>query len=162
MIQEVMGDLLTFDANVLCHQTNYCGVMGGGIAASIRQKVLTAEQYNEYKDYCMYFGSRALGTVLYSTVIPGQKYIANCFSQRDWTTDNTLTDYDALRVCLSKVESAARAMGWSVALPGYIGCGIAGGDWDVVQGIIRDVFKHSPVMLTIVYWYADFDFANKL
>ena len=43
---------------------------------------------------------------------------------------------------------------WSVALPGYIGCGIAGGDWDAVRGIIWDVFKYSPVMLTIVYWYA--------
>lgn len=101
MIHEVTGDLLAFDANVLCHQTNCYGVMGAGIAASIRQKVLTAEQFNEYTDYCMRFGSRALGTVLYSAVIPSQKYIANCFSQRDWTTDNTLTDYDAFHVCLT-------------------------------------------------------------
>ena len=27
-------------------------------------------------------------------------------------------------------------------------------NWDAVRGIIWDVFKYSPVMLTIVYWYA--------
>ena len=36
MIQEIEGDLLCFPANILCHQTNYYGVMDGGIAAAIR------------------------------------------------------------------------------------------------------------------------------
>ena len=39
-----------------------------------------------------------------------------------------------------------------VYIPGYIGCGIAGGDWNRVKGIIDDVFKGSLVEATIVYW----------
>lgn len=41
MIQEIEGDLLCFPTNILCHQTNYYGVMDGGIAAAIRKKILT-------------------------------------------------------------------------------------------------------------------------
>ena len=100
----------------------------------------------------MYFGRQALGTVLYSTIIPGERYIANCFSQRDFGAQAVLTDYAAFRQCLAKVEQAAKRAGWSVALPGYMGCGIAGGDWDIVSGIIRDTFAKSSVPLTIVYW----------
>lgn len=152
MIQEIEGDLLCFPANILCHQTNYYGVMDGGIAAAIRMKILTDEQYNEYKDYCMYFGRQALGTVLYSTIIPGERYIANCLSQRDFGAQEVLTDYEAFRQCLAKVEQTAKMAGWSVALPGYMGCGIAGGDWDIVSGIIHDIFAQSSVPLTVVYW----------
>lgn len=152
MIQEIEGDLLCFPTNILCHQTNYYGVMDGGIAAAIRKKILTDEQYSEYKDYCMYFGRQALGTVLYSTIIPGERYVANCFSQCDFGAQAVLTDYAAFRHCLAKVEHTAKTAGWSVALPGYMGCGIAGGNWDIVSGIIHDIFAHSSVPLTVVYW----------
>ena len=100
----------------------------------------------------MYFGRQALGTVLYSTIIPGERYIANCFSQRDFGAQAVLTDYAAFRQCLAKVAHTAKTAGWSVALPGYMGCGIAGGNWDIVSGIIHDIFAQSSVPLTVVYW----------
>lgn len=65
MVREIKGDLLKCDANVLCHQTNYYGVMGGGIALSIKNKVLTPMQYSAYQNYCYMRGEAALGTVQY-------------------------------------------------------------------------------------------------
>lgn len=153
MVKEVVGDLLTCDANILCHQVNCHGVMGGGIAYAIRNKLLTKLQYAQYVQYCAENGISALGQVLVFK-IEGQekKYVANCFSQNDWSRSGSLTDYNAMRLCLSKIEHDAAQHGLSVALPGYIGCGIAGGDWGTVHAIILDVFGSSPVPTTIVYW----------
>lgn len=39
------------------------------------------------------------------------------------------------------------------AIPGYTGCGLAGGDWDhVVRNIVLPNFQNSPLTLKIVYW----------
>ena len=150
MIHEVTGDLLTSGADVICHQVNYHGVMGGGIAASIREKMLSPKRYAAYVMHCQRLERNALGTVLFTPTCTEKGIVANLFSQDDFTTD-----YDALRSCLKYVEKAARIMNWTVALPGNMGCGIAHGDWDEVFKVIQEVFGESPVELTIVYWYAD-------
>ena len=125
-------------------------MMGGGIAASIREKMLPEEQYARYVQYCANNGRNALGGILYLPTYDGDTVIANLFSQDDFTTN-----YSALQGCLRNVELLASAMGWTVALPGNMGCGIADGDWGTVRDIIQDIFAESSVELTIVYWYAD-------
>lgn len=150
MVRETTGDLLTFNANLICHQVNYYGVMGGGIAASIREKMLSEAQYAKYVMHCANNGKNALGGTLYLPTHDSNTVIANLFSQDDFTTD-----YTALRCCLKNVEKVARVMGWTVALPGNMGCGIAAGDWGTVYKIIQEIFAESSVELTIVYWYAD-------
>lgn len=156
MIKEITGDLLTCGANIICHQVNYLGIMGGGVAYSIRKKMLSDENYARYVDFCVKNSSKSLGRVLW--LYPGQKFyptqaIANLFSQRTTPDSNgNLTSYSALRRCLESVEGYARKHGLTVAVPAKIGCGIAGGDWQYVQSIIRDIFTDSPVELTIVYW----------
>ena len=151
MVRETLGDLLKYDADILCHQTNFTGVMGGGIAATIREEVLTDSQYMEYQALCEQLGEALLGTVQYLPAKDG-KTIANLFSQNDWDAGPVLTNYEALRACLNDVESYAREHGSTVALPGFIGCGIAGGDWKTVRRIIEEVFRESPVDCTIVFW----------
>jgi O-acetyl-ADP-ribose deacetylase (regulator of RNase III) len=146
MVREIKGDLLKCDANVLCHQTNYYGVMGGGIALSIKNKVLTPMQYSAYQNYCYMRGEAALGTVQYLCIEQHKRVIANLFSQYDMGTD-----YEMLRKCLYDVKNYAAEHGYTVAVPGYIGCGIAGGDWSTVHDIIFEVFNDA-VELTIVYW----------
>lgn len=152
MIREVEGDLLTCGADILCHQTNYVGVMGAGIAYAIKTKLLTDEQYKVYQDYCQLYGSGALGTVQFIEFADG-RYVANVFSQDDFYSrdKNTITDYTAMKMALVKVRDTAREHGLTVAIPGYMGCGIAGGNWDRVKPIIRQIFKYSPVDCMIVY-----------
>ncbi len=147
MIKEITGDLLTVDADVICHQVNYFGVMGGGIATAIRDRLLSKRKYATYVDYCQRLGRNALGTVLFTPTLASKGIVANLFSQ-----DNFTTDYDALYDCLNTVEKTARRACWTVALPGNMGCGIADGDWGEVMKIINQVFDESPVELTIVYW----------
>ena len=49
------------------------------------------------------------------------------------------------------IEKFAKENNLTVAFPGYIGCGIAGGDWTTVLDILDDVFSGSTVKCTIVY-----------
>lgn len=97
MVKEVVGDLLTCDADIICHQVNTYGVMGGGIAAAIRRKLLTQEQYAEYQRFCN--DRHVLGKVQFiGNCIrkDGRSVIlANVFSQEDMTTD-----YVAFDMCM--------------------------------------------------------------
>lgn len=152
MIKEIKGDLLTSGADILCHQTNYVGVMGAGIAYAIKTKLLTPEQHMEYQKYCQLHGAAALGSVQFIHLSSGQ-YVANIFSQDDFYSKrkDTITDYSAMEKALIEVDKFALANRLTVAIPGYMGCGIAGGDWDRVKPIIRQIFKYSPIDCMIVY-----------
>lgn len=153
MIVETRGDLLATEANIICHQVNFEGVMGGGVALAIRNKLLTDKQYRDYVSYCTANRHDALGEVLFMPVegYPG-RYVANLFSQNAFSTRHgALTNYSALRTCLEHVAAFAAENGFTVAMPGYIGCGIAGGDWKVVRGIIGDVFKDYPGVVTLYF-----------
>lgn len=161
MIREITGDLLRDGKGVLCHQVNYQGVMGGGIALSIREKLLSPSQYAEYVNACMACGRGLLGEVQYFDC--GAVTVANMFCQNDFVTRedapftpagcvSVLTNYGAMEECFTRVRDYAYQHRLPVSVPAYIGCGIAGGDWDRVGGIIRDVFARSPVDATVIYW----------
>lgn len=159
MVQEIVGDLTNCKADYVCHQTNFQGVMGAGVALSIQRRLLSKEAYAAYQRLCTKMGRKLLGEVQY---LPGlsrtNSYVVfNLFCQDDRVQpDGSLTRYDCMRRCLEQVECAARENGnRHVALPGNMGCGIAGGDWKKVRGIIKDVFDASPVLCTIVWWEGD-------
>lgn len=158
MIHEVKGDLTTYDADFICHQANYHGVMGGGVALAIWEKMLGRQARAQYQLHCARKGANLLGTIqnvpAFQQLKDGTRpcVVFNLFCQGDQPDENgSLTRYDDMRDCLTQVESLARRFSRSVALPGYIGCGIAGGDWNIVRGIIEDVFGKSPVNCSIVY-----------
>lgn len=150
MIKSIKGDLLRQDSGVICHQTNYYGVMGGGIAYAIQRDLLTSEQYAEYEKYCKLHGRGALGTVQFIQLNDG-RYLANIFSQDDDFGDTPYTDYVAFRSAVNEVERFAKEKDLTVAFPGYIGCGIAVGNWGIVSDILDDIFSRSKVECTIVY-----------
>ena len=149
MINEIKGNALNVECNILAHQTNYFGVMGGGIAFQIRKQLLSKQNFDDYQKYCNELKENALGTMQILTIDSG-KQIANLFGQYDWDTD-----YDALNKSMKLLEEYARTKTehQTVVIPGYIGCGIAGGDWDIVYNeIIKPIFEKSSVNLTIVYF----------
>lgn len=156
MIKEITGDLLRDGKGILCHQVNTYGVMGGGIAAAIADRLLTSKQYRCYANLCSQTPPEQLiGTVQYFSVLFGtpRRVVANMFSQNPFSVDGNLTNYDAMKRCLEDIKRQAIVYGgWNVSIPGYIGCGIAGGDWSRVKPIIEEVFGGGPVDATIIYW----------
>lgn len=157
MIKEIKGDLLSCHADFICHQTNYAGVMGGGVALAIKNKLLSDTAYKAYQRLCAKKGRDLLGEVQF--LAGGVKddgdtaYIVfNLFCQDEYVQpDGGITRYDCMRKCLDTVRQYAMQYKQSVAIPGNMGCGIAGGDWKKVRSIIEDVFGNSPVPCFIVW-----------
>ena len=156
MIKEVHGDLLTCGADILCHQVNYHGVMGGGVAYAIATKLFTPDDYKAYQTLCLQQREQLVGSVQYIQSSIDPRYtIANLFSQDERLAvmgSVSITDYSAMERGLLRLEQYAYTAKKSVAVPGYIGCGIAGGDWTRVKDILRRVFGEDfDVSITIVY-----------
>ena len=149
MLIEQNGDILKVTNGIICHQTNYHGTMGGGVAAGIAENILTPEQFKEYADYCREKGPDALGTVQFIGCSAGL-IVANMFCQDEMIAlqdkpYQNITDYDAMRRCVSRVRSMAIIQGKRLYFPHKLGCGIAGGNWETVKFILQDLLAAYPV-----------------
>lgn len=158
MVNDVIGDLITFPANIIAHQTNFNGIMGGGVAYYIANTLLSSQAYNEYQSLCARHKRFLLGKVQFLPSADADKYekatrlVANMFCQDEWVQpDGGITRYDCMEKCLKRIERFASKNGFSVAIPGNVGCGIAGGNWGRVRPIIESVFMDSTVPCTIVW-----------
>ena len=153
MVKEIKGNLLEQNKGILCHQTNYEGVMGGGIALAIWNKLLTDQNRKNYTDFCRKHGKTALGYAQF-LFLKEDLIVANCYSQNGFDesdADGNITNYGAMRKCFVNVlDFALEHKLPLIFIPYGMGCGIAGGNWDKVRSIIEDVFSESDVTATIV------------
>lgn len=129
------GDLFTSQSKYLCHQVNCLGKMGSGIARSVRDRFPTA--YEEYRSLC--HGADSPGTLM-GRILQSDcdcKTIIHMFAQERCGRHIRYTDYAAFRECLRKIKSAIPT-GSTIALPHGIGCGLGGGDWDIILPMIEE------------------------
>ena len=132
MITIKTGDLLQATEKVIGHQVNCVGA-AGGLAYHVFEKYPDAE--NDYMQLIERIrGSGLLGLTMLTGQQPDGHIIANIFGQL-----HPGADYrpEELEYALKMLGEYARSMGWSVALPWRISCGICGGDWNEVQMIIE-------------------------
>lgn len=149
MIHEYDGNLLTCGAQIVCQQVNCMGVMGAGLALSIRKQFPGI--YAPYKKVAkdIRAGRRHVGEVFYYSA--GPFIIANIFSQYECGRGERFTNYDAVALGFANVHQEARVHhAWRVAIPHSFGCGLAGGEWSVVKRIILEEFSQSDVNCDIV------------
>ncbi len=143
MMNVVKGNLLEVTHGVLAHQVNCVGVMGAGVARQVADKYPVV--YAEYKRLCRErSANELLGTV--QIVQVNNLRIANVFGQRGYGRGQRHTNYVALRLALTRLAETMMP-GERISFPYGIGCGLAGGDWDVVSQIIEDVFGGFRVYL---------------
>jgi O-acetyl-ADP-ribose deacetylase (regulator of RNase III) len=131
---------------IIVQQVNCQGVMGKGLAKSIRDRY--PEVYEHYRaEHSL--GLLKLGYTSYIEVEPNI-YIANICGQDNYRRRNEPpkrhTDYEALRKGLEDVKVMAESLGLDIVLPHGIGCGWGGGDWrGIVQPMIDEVYSDSLV-----------------
>ncbi len=137
------GNILTSNAAYIAQQVNCMGVMGAGLAKSIREKYPAV--YDEYRELCKRTepSRHLLGTCQLVQVTDGVT-IANCFGQVEYGRDKQYTDYSGLRKALIALKFSAEKTGGCIAIPYNLGCGLAGGKWNQVLDIIDDVFRDYP------------------
>ena len=155
MVREEVGNLVTGKYPVFCHQVNCKGVMGAGIAKQIRNNY--PEVYREYKFLCSN-GVASLGMIQPVLTSDGRICI-NMFSQFSYGRDGQHTNYDAFKKCLDEIRNWAKTAAVSfktqgkdfvIALPKFIGCGLAGGNWNVILSIIEDFAVGFPYDIVLV------------
>lgn len=144
-IRVIEGDIMSSNEDIIGHQVNCQGVMGSGIAKLLRDTY--SNLFPSYKEFCANHNPHDLLGQCH-IVKTGSKFTANLFGQLNYGRQKILyTDYDALKQSLMILKDKAKSRGLSVALPFNIGCGLANGDWSVVEGIIDEVFKDYDVTL---------------
>lgn len=144
MIMMFNGNVFDSDADIIAHQVNLSGVMGCGIAKTIKEKF--PEVWTEYKAYCD-TGGQKLGDMVLVKTRSGIS-IANMFTQDfGFGPTERRTDYMAIETAFKKLLSCTNKS--IVAIPYKYGCGVANGDWDTVLTVLSKVFDKSERVLEI-------------
>ncbi len=124
------GDITATKARYICHCVNAQGVMRSGVAKAIRAKFPKA--YDVYRDKFEREGL-VLGSVIGADC--GSHTILNLVGQQYYGREfgRIYVSYRALRKGISLINANITE---PVAFP-MIGCGLAGGDWQIVSKIIE-------------------------
>lgn len=151
-VECIVGDLLDFKQyNVIVHCVNAQGVMNAGLASSIRDRFPAA-----FKVYLEAYSTKelTLGTFSVATLENGNK-IVNLVGQDGYGTDKRYINYEAFYSGLEMLknildEAAKEGRIYSLGFPMGIGCGLAGGNWKIVEAIIRSLWDNSNTKVYIV------------
>ena len=137
------SNLLEVKSGIICHQVNCVGAMGAGLALQIKNK--WPKVFESYKRDCDLFvedPTRLVGHVQ-DVLIRDNLVVANCFGQVYPGRNRVMTDYFAWDAILDKVNDLSNYFSLDIHFPYMIGCGLAGGDWNVMSEKIERHFKDS-------------------
>ena len=153
MVTETVGDLLTTDVDIIVHQVNCLGIMDTGVARQVREKY--PEVNKAYCDLCQSVDSPSslLGSIQVIPTLDGKR-ICNLFGQVAIGRKQCMTEYDAVANALNQIKSYMEKNNLrTVAFPKYIGCGLAGGNWDTMKDLIEATFEdEAEIKCLIVAW----------
>lgn len=160
MIKYVTADMLDFSVDMpdmIIHQTNCEGRMGGGVAKSIKEKF--PQVYVEYLEFIAhkrFVGeNNLLGQVFETNVRIGDNVVKfvdvfaqnSCSENTSLYPDGRFTSYDALHDGLAAVMKSIVIPLWekkkrplNIWMPAKIGCVKGGGNLAIVTAIIKSVF----------------------
>ena len=149
---EILGDLIElskqgkFDA--ITHGCNCFSTMGSGIAP-LMAKAFDVNKY-PLEDPTTAGDINKLGQIefrLFQLESKKSIFVVNSYTQYNYNKTTRPFDYEAFILCMRKINK--RFSGKHIGLPGLIGCGLAGGDPEIVKEIIKAELKDCDV--TIVY-----------
>lgn len=141
MITVINGDLLSSQEDYICHQVNCMGVMGAGVALQIKK--VYPDVYNQYQEYCYDNCTNTRNMLGTNLIVPifnrytgKRQYVVNVFAQFHYGLDGIKTRYDKFEECMKHLKETVPT-NKTIAMPYLIGCGLAGGDWNIVYNIIE-------------------------
>lgn len=155
MIHYVDGDASApvGDDVLICHIVNTASKIGAGFSGDIiRRYPAIKEQYMSSR--------KPLGHVIWSGPFRNGTLVANMVAMRGVRSQMNPKPivYGSLQVCLWQVSARAEQSGRVVHMP-YIGAGLAGGEWPLIEPIIietlvnRDldvyVYRLTPVQESV-------------
>lgn len=138
MITNVEMDIFKMEGDAIIHQCNCFGKMGGGIARLIRDRYPEAASADQHTT-C---GDKAKMGHYSCVKAHDDKYIYNLYSQYRYGTDMRHTDYEAFFNGMTGIRSHLETVGLrSASVPYFIGCGLGGGDWRIIETMLKVIFE---------------------
>lgn len=137
-------DITTVETGVIGHQCNCQGVMGAGVALAIRNKWPKAYDgyMHAHKQHKLILG---MGITVEVKEEP-PLFVMHLCGQSHFGNRGIFTDYEALSDALSNMKNFQKDYAsvyddkiLQLYLPYGIGCGLAGGDWKIVESIIESI-----------------------
>lgn len=142
---------------IIAHIVNDEGKWGSGFVLALSRRWREPEEcYRMWCEvptnlpWCQGGGLPLLGNVQFVPTGPGLT-VANMMAQRGVRHDPRApraVRYEALAQCLGKVGRQAQDTGASIHMP-RIGCGLGGGEWAVVEIIIRAAVDADGLTVTV-------------
>lgn len=138
----IKGNILNIKQGAICHQVNCRGVAGSGLAKQIANKYPNWQM--EYKSSCY---NISLGSTT-KHIVNSTLYIVNIFSQDGYGKNRRHTNYAALGHALTYIKWnypkwINDGLTGKIYIPYGIGCGLGGGNWDIVSEIIYDALPEA-------------------
>ena len=147
MIKTIDCNLLEADVDVIAHCANCFCTMGGGVAYAIAVEYPEAV---EADDLTKKGDGKKLGTVSLAVVKDPTKHknqnikaIANIYGQYGMGGEKAV-NYEGIYNGLVDLKKRLKPTIRNIGLPHKIGCGLAGGDWRIVEKMIEVVFENVP------------------
>lgn len=160
---EVVGDLISLakkgNFDVIAHGCNCMSNMGAGIAVPMNLHF----DVSQFRMELMGPSIEKLGNIEYKTFVLGENRIwcledgknnldepelivVNAYTQNYPSIKLKPLDYEALTLCMRKMNVVFK--GKHIGLP-KIGAGLAGGDWNRIQEIIKTELKDCKVTIVM-------------
>jgi hypothetical protein len=143
----IMKDIMTVEKGIICQSVNCQGVMGSGLAKSIRDKwpIVYDEYTNFCKRDCFSFDFQLLGRV--NMVWAGEHLeVFNLFGQLHYGNDGKrYTDYCALNECFLHIRNNIDFTRNDIYFPYLMGAGLGGGKWGVILKMIDFYFPNAII-----------------
>lgn len=135
IVKEIKGSILDAPQKFIAHGVNCQNVMGSGVAKVLFERYPDVK--SRYHSYCESVAVESrLGSVCSTRFQDDGKIILNLFTQFRYGYNNKrYVNYAAIAQCFKNLITYGTIK--EVAIP-KIGCGLAGGDWEIVRQIIND------------------------
>jgi O-acetyl-ADP-ribose deacetylase (regulator of RNase III) len=168
MLTYIKGDLFDFLSinDLVVHVCNDVGGFGSGFAGAlarkypeVRESFMSWVKLGVWKTITMQPNQPAeehfyeLGDVQILPVCGDEKikgfYVANMVAQRGLISQANPHPirYDALREAMTKITQSFTINYVIRIIAPKFGAGLAGGDWNIIEGIINDVWKDLDVVI---------------
>lgn len=143
MLKIINKNILTIEEGIICHQVNCMGVMGAGLAKEIAKK--WPKVFQEYKDAYHKDGLR-LGNVIFVN-INNNLWVANVCGQYGYGKHKNFiyTIYNSVARAFYKINEFAFKQNLQIYVPYFMGCGLAGGNWEVYSTVIEEVAPNTII-----------------
>jgi O-acetyl-ADP-ribose deacetylase (regulator of RNase III) len=151
-MKEIDGDLIKLAKegyfNLIIQGCNCWNRMGSGLAKQVAEEIPDAVRADNLTipGDINKLGNYTVG-IIYDYNNKPISRIFNCYSQYNYNASSKPLDYEALTLCLRKINHNYPKE--SIGVP-LVGSGLAGGDWNIIKKIIEKELKDMDV--TIVHY----------